>query len=1126
MCNKREYFQIRAVMLSFLVVFAVFGFSDRPAYSSGNDGPAPLAVGFDISGTVTSGGAPLAGVTVDLTGGAIATTTTDAAGGYVFIGLLDGNYMVTPSLAGYSFTPVKTAVTMAGASVPLIDFDGTVPLPGGSLDPTTIPKYVTPLVIPPVMKTTGTTNAYEIAVRQFQQQILPGGIWNTLNGRSDTFLPTTVWSYGPKADPVPTGGIAPAANSQFNYPAYTIETASNAAVSVRWQNELVAIDPATGFPYPVGSPSRTFLPHLLPGAVDQTLHWANPTGTGCTRPTPYGTDCNTTNPVPYVGPVPMVPHVHGSHVEPHSDGYPEAWWLPAASNIPAGYVTEGTLFDDAAGQAKGLNLGYADYLYMNDQPATTLWYHDHSLGMTRLNVYAGPAGFWLVRGLNDLATGLPGPAPVAGQAVLDLNVPGNPVRNAIREIPVAIQDRSFNADGSLFYPDSRSFFDTYPGPYIGSPTSTDIAPIWNPEAFFNTIVVNGTTWPQLEVAPALYRLRLLNGCNSRFLNLAMFEVDPATGNTTAVEHPFYQIGAEQGFLPNVVKVQSGTATVYPAGTVIAAPDPQQALLMGLAERADVIVDFRGLQNGTIVRMINTAPDAPFGGFPDVPSDPGTTGQVMQFVVNSALLGASPTDPGGASPATDPWLLALPAEQALSPGSVSAIRDVSLNEEESGQVCVTVDAAGVITVVLVVTPPQTMAEITATCAALGAVPQAPKAALVGIVDFTDPAAPAGVPLMWTDMTAASTMKPVMLMNGGMAMVPVTENPVIKNGVAPVEDWNIYNFTVDAHPIHLHLVRFQVIDRTPIPGVVPAPTPFPKQVWESGFKDTVIAYPGEITTVRAKFDIPGLYVWHCHIVEHEDNEMMRPYFVSAVNSTASTKLGVYDNGTWAIDQNGNGVWDGAPGDSSFFYGGMTGSMPVSGDWSGTGTPKIGIYAGGYWYLDQNGNGLWDGIPTDAMFYYGGMPGAVPVAGDWTGTGTAKIGIYADGYWYLDINGNGLWDGIPMDAMFYFGGMPGAIPVSGDWDGTGTARIGIYADGYWYLDKNGNGVWDGTPDISYFYGGMPGAIAVTGDWDVSGSSKIGVYADGTWYLDFDGDGAWNSTFDAMHIFGSAGQLPVAGK
>ena len=98
--------------------------------------------------------------------------------------------------------------------------------------------------------------------------------------------------------------------------------------------------------------------------------------------------------------------------------------------------------------------------------------------------------------------------------------------------------------------------------------------------------------------------------------------------------------------------------------------------------------------------------------------------------------------------------------------------------------------------------------------------------------------------------------------------VTENPV----VGDTEIWEIHNFTEDAHPIHVHLVQFQVVDREKN-GVVRDP-----ETWESGYKDTVIAYPGEITRIKAKFDKAGLYVWHCHIIEHEDNEMMRPYRVS--------------------------------------------------------------------------------------------------------------------------------------------------------------------------------------------------------------------------------------------------------
>ena len=400
------------------------------------------------------------------------------------------------------------------------------PLPGGTLDPTTIPKYVIPLVIPPVMNNDGAANSYDIAVRQFQQQILPGGIWNTLNGRDDGFPATTIWSYGPDADTAPDStalgggaGIAPAPNSQFNYPAYTLETISNTSVDVRWINDLVDED-------------DNYLPHLLP--VDQTVHWANPPMKCANGPS--RTDCAGRTQDFYDGPVPIITHVHGAHVDSDSDGYPEAWWLPAANDIPASYARSGSVFDDATGTNPG-NLGYADFSYRQDQPATTLWYHDHSLGMTRNNVYAGPAGFWLIRGgsydtvLNGKMGGnavLPGPAPVAGDTVLELNVPGNPVRSAIREIPIVIQDRGFNTDGSLFYPDNRDFFEGLePGdlaaagvdfaPDMGS----DVLPIWNPEAFFNTMVVNGVVWPTLQVAPASYRFRLLNGCNSRFLNLAL-----------------------------------------------------------------------------------------------------------------------------------------------------------------------------------------------------------------------------------------------------------------------------------------------------------------------------------------------------------------------------------------------------------------------------------------------------------------------------------------------------------------------------------------------------------------------------------------------------------------------------
>jgi len=144
-------------------------------------------------------------------------------------------------------------------------------------------------------------------------------------------------------------------------------------------------------------------------------------------------------------------------------------------------------------------------------------------------------------------------------------------------------------------------------------------------------------------------------------------------------------------------------------------------------------------------------------------------------------------------------------------------------------------------------------------------------------------------------------------------------------------------------------------------------------------------------------------------------------------------------------------------------------VTGDWNGTGTTKIGIYADGLWYLDINGNGAWDGEPTDKIVVFGtGLTGAVPVTGNWTGGAATNVGVYLNGSWYLDMNGNGAWDGEPTDKFIFFGvGLPGAIPVTGDWSGSGSKKVGVFVDGTWYLDFNGNWAWDPAIDIINIFG-----------------------------------------------------------
>ncbi len=649
-----------------------------------------------------------------------------------------------------------------------------------SLDPAGIAKYATPLLIPPAMprarklRVKGGKNVdyYEIAVRQFTQQILPPGM-----------PATTVWGYGPR--------VAQDGPIIFSAPSLTIEAKWNAPVRVKWVNELV-------------DAAGRALPHLLP--VDQTLHWANPAG-----PIDYH---GAPTLEPYTGPVPVVTHVHGAHTTDESDGYAEAWYLPDATNLD-GYSRGGTFYEPFAAQASAKGYvapgtdvwepGSSVFQYPNDQSSSALWYHDHTLGMTRLNVYAGPAGFYILRGgpsddVRDLAgqpAVLPGPAPAIGDG------PGV----SYYEIPLAIQDRSFNDDGSLFFPDTRAFFDGFGGPYIGNDEASDISPIWNPEFFGNSIIVNGNTWPTLTVEPRRYRFRLLNGCNSRFLILRTTTDDPSSAGylplTANLGPTFWQLGGDGGYLATPVELSE--------------------LLMSPAERADVIVDFAAFAGQTIT-LINIAPDEPFGGgVPGVdfdPASPETTGQVMQFIV-------------GATPVTDPTT--APGDLVLPPvpqvAAAALTRRVLLAEEDS----MLLEGVG------------------------------PRAALLGIVTDDGSGTITGA--------CAKTW-----------MEPITENP--QPGVP--ELWEIYNTTADAHPIHVHEVQFQVAARQALAvdpeGVVLQPfevvgAPRPAEAWESGRKDTVIAYPGEVTRLRVVFDLPGLYVWHCHIVDHEDNEMMRPLYVGS-------------------------------------------------------------------------------------------------------------------------------------------------------------------------------------------------------------------------------------------------------
>jgi len=235
----------------------------------------------------------------------------------------------------------------------------------------------------------------------------------------------------------------------------------------------------------------------------------------------------------------------------------------------------------------------------------------------------------------------------------------------------------------------------------------------------------------------------------------------------------------------------------------------------------------------------------------------------------------------------------------------------------------------------------------------------------------------------------------------------------------------------------------------------------------------------------------------------------------NGTGGTEIGAYYNGTWYLDYNGNGAWNGAVTDRQYSFGSAS-MTPVTGDWNNDGKTEIGAYYNGTWYLDYNGNGAWNGAVTDRQYSFGSAA-MTPVTGNWNGTGGTEIGAYHNGTWYLDYNGNGAWNGAVTDRQYSFGSAS-MKPVSGNWNGAGGTEIGAYYNGTWYLDYNGNGAWNGSLTDRQYSFGSAAMTPVSGNWNGIGGTEIGAYLNGTWYLDYNGNGAWNGAVtDRQYSFGN---------
>ncbi len=417
-----------------------------------------------------------------------------------------------------------------------------------------------------------------------------------------------------------------------------------------------------------------------------------------------------------------VVHLHGLNVQPDSDGFPDDWFTPGESAL---------------------------YHYPNRQQATTLWYHDHAIGITRLNVFAGLSGLYLIRDKHEK----------------HLNLPSGEY-----EIPLIIQDREFNDNGSLSYP---------------APTINGVQPSIVPGFFGSYALVNGKVWPYLVVKPRKYRFRILNGSNSRNYTLRF------SGAAGQILPAWNQIGSDGGFLERPAKL--GTLSLEPA------------------ERADVIIDFTGLENQTYTLMNDSVP--PFG--TPLP-------EIMQFRVSDI-----PVNDYSCLPLKLNNIQPLPVKKTKQRNI-----DIIVGQDEYGRLMFMLEDK-----------------------------------------------------LWTD--------------------PVT----IKTELGSVEVWNIINTAAAAHPIHVHLIQFQVLNRQPydvqrytttgtLKFIGPAILPDEN---ERGWKDTITADPRHITRIIARFgDFTGIYPFHCHILEHEDHDMMRPYEVFSHKCKSTDEYDLFESTINAYDE----------------------------------------------------------------------------------------------------------------------------------------------------------------------------------------------------------------------------------
>ncbi len=709
----------------------------------------------------------------------------------------------------------------------------TIPLFGTTLrgvGPGGIPVATPDAFAAPV---TGVTH-YTININQFTDQIVPV---------SSGLGPTTLWGYNP-VTPL-GGGVQPQ-----KHLAGIIVANKGVPIQITFQNSLPT--------------SKNSWGQIHPLPVDVTIPQANQ-------------DQNR-----------AAVHLHGGLVPWISDGGPFDWFGPTGKH-GLSFLNNNVLNPNALA-------GQAEYYYPLNQSARFMWYHDHAVGITRLNAYAGIASGMLIRdsfetGLMDL--GLP--------PYIETSVLGG---TTVQELPLVFQDKIFvgtkikqsdktwtgaTSPGSLWYAHT---YETSRWELVSGPSGPPPDPSSIPEFFGDTMLVDGTAFPEATVEARRYRLRLLNACNARFLNLQLYVDDGSKNGITLDTNPssptygfptnppfvnaatgrptWLQIGTEGGFLPKPAEIPSNQPLVFlvPPDPVTGQTDPSKikaSLVVAPAERPDVIVDFSGYAGDSVI-LYSDAP-APF------PSGDDRNDYFPGFNVGSGVGGIGNPVNGTTPPGFGPNTRVLMRFNVVPATGADTRLKISTSTNLSGGLDPFLLPPGANTI-----PPMLKRRFLTLNEYHDAFGR-----LIQILGNS--AAPFGSPY---DGTALYTDNPPGTQGA-------TEEDVHQGDT---EVWEIYNTTGDVHPMHFHLVNVQVINRQlfnegAFPGAITfTGSTIPPAPNETGWKETVPMYPGTVTRIITQFKLPVVpftvptsprtggneYVWHCHILEHEEHDMMHALVVT--------------------------------------------------------------------------------------------------------------------------------------------------------------------------------------------------------------------------------------------------------